>query len=152
MQSYYMRADLHSLIEDLKRYASEEEIMKFINNLDLINLLAKGADKSLFNLRDGLSNVMREVSAFLVHINIEKYKETNIELYNLGQYDAMAKSKEDFITFISKTIDEIPDSFTFYNRYEFEFSIRGEEYMNMFNKHIDEAWESIEKIKNSRNI
>ena len=137
MQSYYMKADLHSLIEDLKRYSSEEEIMKFINNLDLIYLLTSEFDRNLSNINERLSDVMREVNSFLVHINIEKYKETVIELYNLGQYDSMSKSKEDFIAYTNKTIDEMPESFSFYGIYPFDFSVRREDCITKFNEHID---------------
>ncbi len=152
MQSYYMKADLRSLIDELKRYSTEEEIMQFINNLDLVYLLTSEFDRNLSNINEKLSDVMRNISSFLVHINIEKYKELNIELYNSGQHNLMVKSKEDFIAFINKTIDELPDSFTFYGIYPFDFSVRREDCINEFNNHVEEAWQSIEELKNSRNL
>ena len=64
----------------------------------------------------------------------------------------MVKSKSDFISFINKIIDELPDSFTFYDRYSFDFSVYREDYITKFNNHIDSAWQSIEELKNSRNL
>lgn len=37
MKDYYMRADLFGLIEELKQYSSEEDILRFISGVDVIN-------------------------------------------------------------------------------------------------------------------
>ena len=152
MQSYYMSADLRSLIEDLKQYSSEEEIMRFINNLDFIFFEVGYFTSENHLIREELTNIMQEINTFIVNAFIEKYKDSTIRFYESGQFDKMIKSKEEFNELIKKVIDKTFDSYTFFKEHKYECSVRDEKHLEEFERHIDEAWESIESIMQSKSI
>ncbi len=152
MQSYYMSADLRSLIEDLKQYSSEEEIMRFINNLDFIFFEVGYFTSENHLVREELTNIMQEISSFIVNAFIEKYKDSSIRFYKSGQYDRMIKSKEEFNELIKKVIDNTFDSYTFFKEHKYDCSIRDEKHMEEFATHINEAWESIESVMQTKSI
>ena len=92
MQEFYFKADLSGLIDELKKYAPEEEIAKFISSSDFIhNYLCKQPE--LENQDEMIRQSFKNVYGFLLRAYINK-EELN---YNEGLI-----SEETFIHKIAK--------------------------------------------------
>lgn len=73
MESLYLNADLPGLVNELKNYASEEEIMKFISGTDFLR--EHLADKKLLPFEKGMiTNSLKNVNEFLFRAYTVKLK------------------------------------------------------------------------------
>lgn len=78
MESLYLNADLPGLINELKKYAYEEEIMNFISGTDF--LTEHIGDKKLLPFEKGMiTNSLKNINEFLLKAYTIKLK---IQLYN----------------------------------------------------------------------
>ncbi|MBQ8891663.1 MAG: hypothetical protein IJ068_02230 [Bacilli bacterium] len=91
MQSLYLNANLLGLIDELKKYNSEEQIMKFITNMDfLINYLDYLRKKNTFIYKNAILKTLKEINIFLFDCYAEKlltkstfsYSETMNKIYD----------------------------------------------------------------------
>lgn len=73
IQSMYFRADLHSLVSELEKYATKDEIYKFINLTDLLCISTR--DKKL--KLDELDKAKEFINLFLMKAYIGSIKEKN---------------------------------------------------------------------------
>lgn len=95
MEYMFFRADLNGLIQTLKQYDSEENIMKFISGVDFLH--NHFSDKKLLPLENGMiQNSLTSVNQFLIKCYTEKLK---TELNN-GEIDSEVL-KERLATYIS---------------------------------------------------
>ncbi len=74
LQSMYFRADLHSLVSELEKYVTKDEIYKFINLADLLCIYSR--DKKL--KIDELDNAKEFINLFLMKAYIGSVKEKGI--------------------------------------------------------------------------
>ena len=74
LQSMYFRADLHSLVSELEKYATKDEIYKFINLTDLLCVYSR--DKKL--KIDELDKAKEFINLFLMKAYIGSMKEKGI--------------------------------------------------------------------------
>lgn len=73
MESLYLNANLHGLLTELKKYASEEEITKFISGVDF--LTEHFDDKKLLPFEKGMiTNSLKSVNEFLLRAYTKKLK------------------------------------------------------------------------------
>lgn len=74
MESLFFKADLYGLIQELKQYDSEENIMKFISGVDFLH--NHFYDKRSLPLEKGMIvNSLRSVSNFLIRTYSKKLKQ-----------------------------------------------------------------------------
>lgn len=76
MENLYLNCNLRGLIDELKKYSSEKEIMDFINKLDLLKKY-KWLDKTSLNMQDKLilENILKSLNEFLFNIFSKKMVE-----------------------------------------------------------------------------
>lgn len=87
MESLYFQANLHSLINILKNYSSEENILKFLTNLDNFNLLFNRYANNIF-YKKYFYKCIKNIILFLSSISQEDTEINNelkkLELKNFG--------------------------------------------------------------------
>ncbi len=79
MQSYYFRADLKGLVEELEKYNTKEEVYKFINTTDILHTFGKYKNKRISEL----SEAKQYVQAFLFKSLLKSGKMTAEDLSRL---------------------------------------------------------------------
>lgn len=73
MESLYLNANLHGLLTELKKYASEDEITKFVSGVDFLSEHLK--DKKLLPFEKGMiTNSLKNVNEFLSRAYTKKLK------------------------------------------------------------------------------
>lgn len=65
MQSLYLNSNLKGLIDELKQYVSEEEIMKFISNTDFLVNHMKNKKLQLFE-KNMIGNCLKSINRFII--------------------------------------------------------------------------------------
>ena len=65
MESLYLNANLEGLIDELKKYMSEDEIMKFIYKMDFVTKYS-GEKKIGLSRKKMINNSMQDISKFLI--------------------------------------------------------------------------------------
>lgn len=120
MQSLYFRANLKGLIDELKKYASEEDIMKFINDTDFVieHLEQKKVPSKEKKL---LNKAMHDVNAFLVKCKGRKILKQHLESKG-------AISQKDCSMQLAKYVVSLP----------YKVRVCKNEYIIMSNEDIDE--------------
>lgn len=71
MEKLYLNADLLGLINELKKYISESEIMQFIAAMDFVKY-CNNSEKTIFDKKDMLVKSLKTISNFLIRIYAEK--------------------------------------------------------------------------------
>lgn len=100
MQELYLNANLHGLIQELKQYSNDEEIMKFISNTDFIlfhldHKILKMGEKKL------LINSLKNVNKFLLKAYSTKLRE---------RYLQKNITYEKLITKLAKYVSSLPSN------------------------------------------
>ena len=97
MESLYMNADLLGLINELKLYSTEENVMKFITNMDFVyKYMSYG---KMFGARKKLVNkALREIVEFIVKTYTNKL---------IREKEKIGFSKEKFVEYIEIFIGDI---------------------------------------------
>lgn len=84
MENLYLNANLYGLVEELKKYANIEDIMRFINSFDYINLRTNNS-KKIELIKSNSSYIARFlVDCYMKKLKIllEEEKITVFEMYN----------------------------------------------------------------------
>ena len=101
MESLYFKADLYNLVEQLKQYNEESNIINFINDVDFLSKhISKGyrlpMDKSI------IASKLRSVNSFLLKSYLKKL---DIELKNnLITQNILQEKLQEFISLITTSI------------------------------------------------
>lgn len=110
MESLYLNSNLHGLIDELKEYSSEEEIMNFICGLDFLSEHLN--NNSLKMLKKGmLVRRLKEVNEFLLKAYIIKLKK-QIENETL-QVDKAVNLLSDYISALGLSITIKKNTYTY---------------------------------------
>lgn len=89
MQSFYLNANLSGLINELKQYATEEEIMKFISGVDFLK--EHLSDKKLLPFeKNMITNSLKNINEFLLKSYIIKLK-SELDIGKLNIYELTEK-------------------------------------------------------------
>lgn len=110
MQSLYLNSNLKGLIDELKQYTSEEEIMKFISNSDF--LVSHMSDKKLQLFeKNMIYNCLKNINSFFIICYLKRLQQ---------QYqNKEISSANEMITKLAKDISSLPFSIQAgENRYE----------------------------------
>ena len=110
MQSLYLNANLNGLINELKQYTSEEEIMKFISNTDFLMIHMEDRILQLFE-RNMISNCLKNVNKFLI-VCYSKKLQKQVK-------DGEISTNEDFLRRMSEFIASLTSSIVI-NKYKYE--------------------------------
>lgn len=80
MESLYLNANLKGLIDEIKQYISENEIMEFISDLDFVtkNIYDKNVDASKKNI---LENSLKNIAKFLIICYSRKMQQESKDSY-----------------------------------------------------------------------
>ncbi len=98
MEKMYMNASLYDLIDELKKYAYYEDIMKFINDLDFIKEYLVKIKKGK-SVNKELEDSFKRINYFLINSYIESFK------YNKSyKYTDINKLLADIIAFKKRLI------------------------------------------------
>ena len=85
MQSLYLNSNLKGLIDELKQYISEDEVMKFISNADFLVIHLNDKKLRLFE-KSMITNCLKNINKFLIicYSNklLQQFKDTNSKEYN----------------------------------------------------------------------
>lgn len=101
MEPLYLKSDLLGLVEELKKYNSEEKIIIFIKNVD--DLLDKKSAIGKLMYKRKISNDFKNVSKFLLETYINKLNYLNINYENIHDLLYMIFSyASDFLIVIEK--------------------------------------------------
>ena len=87
MENLYLNADLLGLINELKIYASEEEIMKFISGTDFLSKHLN--DKKLMPFEKGMiASSLKDVSGFLFRVyTVKLVRQLDNETLNMDEFN-----------------------------------------------------------------
>lgn len=97
MQSLYMNANLLGLINELKLYSTEENVMKFITNMDFVYKYMSYS--KIIGVREKLVNkALKEIAEFIVKTYTNKL---------IKDKERLGLSKEEFVKFIEFFIYDI---------------------------------------------
>lgn len=84
MQSLYLNANLLGLVEELKQYCSEEEIMQFISDTDFIcNHIYNKKGKNNLSEKKLIERSLKNINKFLIKI----YAKKSLQKYEQGIHD-----------------------------------------------------------------
>lgn len=127
MLSLYLNANLFGLINDLKEYATEEEIMCFIKNTDFIyKYLDK--EKAELALKNMLVESIKEINEFLVKVYFKKL---------LIQLNASKITYEQFISNMLKYINSLTTPVTIKGK---KYNISTQEDLLIILKSLEEVF------------
>ena len=132
MQSLYLQANLKGLINELTKYQTEENIIQFIQNLDLWE---KYQDAE--HLKGRMDNCLKNIETFLIETYLEK---TKIELNDITFNNE--SNLDDFLQKIKAKIYEMPGIFLRFSVDDIDSYL--EKYLGNI---IEEKKEQIQKYK-----
>ena len=88
MQGLYLKADLNGLIEELKKYAQEDDIIHFIRRVDLVS----GHSDDIFLFKNNkMKESINDTYKFLLHTYVKKM-EVQLENGNITQDEFVEKT------------------------------------------------------------
>ncbi len=102
MQSLYLNSNLKGLIDELKQYISEEEIMKFISNTDFLIEHLDDNKLQLFK-KNMISNSLKNINRFLIICYSKKLQQQ----FKDGKISTTDEMFQDLIQYISSLVDSI---------------------------------------------
>lgn len=102
MQSLYLNSNLKGLIDELKQYVSEEEIMKFISNTDfLVNHMD---DKKLQLFENNMiGNCLKSINRFVI-ICYSKKLQQQVKDGEISSNDEILQKLAEFISLLASNI------------------------------------------------
>ena len=134
MEHLYLTADLYGLVEELKKYSLEKDIIKFILNLDFIT---KNGNKVSLLKNENISKNIKYISDFLIKTYIIKLK---------YQVDNKIINRDEFNKLLSSFINSMGESFKV-GLYNYDFTT-----INKVIKDRDNILNNYEKIVENREI
>ena len=134
LKKYYYTANLYGLIDHMKSYTSINNIMQFINDMDLLKKQIYSEKHGVFQgvlYRNAVDTIYR-LNDFMFRINM-------IKITRLEEFDLINKEESDKLkyAFLRKCVDALVIS---NKRYE----IYGRDYENVFNNTFEEVIDQIE--------
>lgn len=96
MQSLYLNANLKGLIDELKQYISEDEIMKFISNTDFLVKYMDDKRLQLFE-KKMISNCLENVNRFLIICYAKKMQQQ----FKDGKFSSISEMLQNLAEYIS---------------------------------------------------
>lgn len=101
MENLYLNANLHGLIQELKQFSNEEDIMKFISSTDFVLLHLDDENYMLFE-KKMLTNSLKEINKFLIKVYSKKlllqYQEKSIT------YDQITTQLAKYVSSLSSAL------------------------------------------------
>lgn len=102
MESLYLNANLKGLIDELKQYTSEEEIMRFISSTDFLVKHMNDKRLKIFE-KNMISNSLKNVNRFIITCYSKKLQQ-QFDDGNISSKDELLHKLADFISSLSYTI------------------------------------------------
>lgn len=95
MSSFYFRADLFGLLNELSKYSSFEDAKQFIINLDNINRII-GLNVTIKERIDKLKNISYDMNVFLIssYINKLRFDDENIDIEDVYRFYEVLRAIE----------------------------------------------------------
>lgn len=81
MENFYFKADLNKLIEEMKKYQSEESVLKFIKDMDALWYLKYHYQLKVED-KETLDKILSDISNFLFEMKLSKETQKNSVLSN----------------------------------------------------------------------
>lgn len=102
MQSLYLNSNLKGLIDNLKQYVSEEEIMKFISNTDFIVNHMDDKKLQLF-IKNMIGNCLKSINRFII-ICYSKKLQQQVKDGEISSNDEMLQKLAEYISSLASNI------------------------------------------------
>ena len=102
MQSLYLNSNLKGLIDELKQYVSEEEIMKFISNTDFLVNHMDDKKLQLFK-KNMIGNCLKSINRFVI-ICYSKKLQQQVKDGEISSNDEILQKLAEFISSLASNI------------------------------------------------
>ena len=102
MQSLYLNSNLRGLIDELKQYISEDEVMKFISNTDFLVKHMYDKKLQLFE-KNMIGNCLKNINRFVIFCYSKKLQK-QVKDGNISTNDELLQKLAEFISSLASNI------------------------------------------------